>query len=87
MRPGYSEPATAYATMRARSVVAQSVLRACSTISASISRVEQALSLCFERQLWRRADALICRRCLSHAVFAGVSFDLPIFAAGPSQRP
>ena len=26
--------------------------------------VEQALSLCFDRQLCRRADALICRRCL-----------------------
>jgi ribosomal protein L40E len=40
-------------------------LWACSTISASFCCVEQALSLCFGRQLWRRADALICRRCLS----------------------
>jgi hypothetical protein len=24
-----------------------------------------ALILCFERQLWQRADAFICRRCLT----------------------
>jgi len=40
-------------------------LRACSKINESGFTVEQALSFCFERQLCRRADALICRRCLS----------------------
>ena len=40
-------------------------LRACSTIIASDRGVEQALSLCFKRQLCRRADAVICQRCLS----------------------
>jgi Uma2 family endonuclease len=39
-------------------------LRAWPTITASFCGVDQALSLCFERQLRRRADALICRRCL-----------------------
>src|ERR1700752_2511559 len=39
-------------------------LRACSKINESECTVEQALSFCFERQLCRRADALICRRCL-----------------------
>ena len=39
-------------------------LEACSTLIAMNRRVEQALSLCFKRQLCRRADALICRRCL-----------------------
>jgi hypothetical protein len=40
-------------------------LRARSTISASSCWVERALSLCLKRHLCRRADALICRRCLS----------------------
>jgi hypothetical protein len=39
-------------------------LWACSKINESECTVEQALSFCFERQLCRRADALICRRCL-----------------------
>jgi hypothetical protein len=46
-------------------------LRACSTISASFCCVEQALSHCFDRQLWRRADALIRRRCLRQRCTAG----------------
>ncbi|HUB47713.1 MAG TPA: ABC transporter substrate-binding protein, partial [Acetobacteraceae bacterium] len=43
----------------------RTVLRACSKINESECTVEQALSFCFERQLCRRADALIGRRCLS----------------------
>ncbi len=41
-----------------------SLLRARSTITESRYRVERALSLCLRRHLCRRADALICRRCL-----------------------
>jgi len=41
------------------------LLRACSTIIESVGSVEQALSLCFVRQLCWRADALICQRCLT----------------------
>ncbi len=44
-------------------------LRACPISSASICRVEQALIFCFGRQLWRRADALICRRCRTERRF------------------
>ena len=40
-------------------------LRACSTFVESICPVEQALSPWFDRQLCRRAGALICRRCLT----------------------
>jgi hypothetical protein len=36
-----------------------------STITESSCWVERALSLCLKRHLCRRADALICRRCLS----------------------
>jgi hypothetical protein len=39
---------------------------------ASGHGVEQALSLCFERQLCRRADALICRRFVLSGSFVGV---------------
>src|ERR1700744_4044349 len=46
-------------------------LRACSKINESECTVEQALSFCFERQLCRRADALICRRCLSSGRIPG----------------
>jgi hypothetical protein len=35
------------------------LLRACSTLSALSCRVEQAISLCFKGQFYRRADALI----------------------------
>jgi hypothetical protein len=42
----------------------QAALRARSTISESSCWVERALSLCLKRHLCRRADALICRRCL-----------------------
>ena len=54
---------------RANAVATQAVggwLRACSKINESECTVEQALSFCFERQLCRRADALICRRCLTN---------------------
>src|SRR6201988_2300833 len=44
--------------------VSRDALRACSKVNESECTVEQALSFCFERQLCRRADALICRRCL-----------------------
>ncbi len=39
-------------------------LRPCPKIIESTMRTGQGLSSCFERQLCRRADALICRRCL-----------------------
>ena len=39
-------------------------LRACSKTIEADCAAEQALILCFERQLCRRADALMCRRCL-----------------------
>lgn len=41
------------------------VLRACSTLTAAGCGAKQALRLCFDRQLSRRADALVGRRCLS----------------------
>jgi hypothetical protein len=43
------------------------LLRACSTLSASSRGVEQALSLCFDGQLYRRAAALIADAALSAA--------------------
>src|ERR1700752_4909495 len=44
--------------------VSRDALRACSKVNESECTVGQALSFCFDRQLCRRADALICRRCL-----------------------
>ena len=48
----------------AATIGGSAALRACSSIIASDRGVEQALSLCFKRQLCRRADAVICQRCL-----------------------
>jgi hypothetical protein len=39
-------------------------LRACSTVVASDKGVEQALNLCLNGQLYRRADALIADAAL-----------------------
>ncbi len=46
------------------------MVRACSTLSAPSCCVEQALSLCFNGQLYRRADALTADAALRYlAVF------------------
>jgi len=55
---------TAALTMR---LMVTSGLRARSTLTEPGYGVERALSLCLRRHLCRRADALICRRCLTLA--------------------